>query len=134
MNPLAEVSFGEWLKRRRSGMGLTRQQLAAQIHYSTVALKKVEAEERRSSPEIVERLAEIFNIPREERAAFLRFARGDWQSAPPSKSENAPWQAGSPSPRSNLPAIVTSLIGREEAVADVQAYLLRPDIRLVTLR
>ena len=37
---LAEVSFGEWLKRRRSGLGLTQDQLALQINVSTSALRK----------------------------------------------------------------------------------------------
>ena len=92
MHPLAEVSFGEWLKRRRRGMGLTQQRLAARINYSTIALKKIEAEERRPSPEIVERLAEFFDIPTHEREKFLRFARGDWQSAPASESEDTPWR------------------------------------------
>jgi transcriptional regulator with XRE-family HTH domain len=32
----ADVSFGEWLKRRRQGLGLTQQQLAAQINCATI--------------------------------------------------------------------------------------------------
>jgi transcriptional regulator with XRE-family HTH domain len=63
----ADVSFGEWLKRRCQGLGLTQQQLASQINYSTIALKKIEAEERCPSSEIVERLADVLNIPAEER-------------------------------------------------------------------
>jgi len=39
----------------------------------------------------VERLAEIFNVSPEERAAFLRFARGDWQAAPAGNVESHPW-------------------------------------------
>ena len=88
---LAEVSFGEWLKRQRKTAGLTQDQLALQISCSTSALKKIEAEERRPSAQIVDRLAEIFDIPPSEQASFLRFARGDWQSAPTRNVENAPW-------------------------------------------
>ena len=88
---LAEVSFGEWLRRQRKAQGLTQDQLALQISCSTSALKKIEAEERRPSAQIVERLAEIFNIPQDERTAFLRFARGDWRAAP-AAAENAPWR------------------------------------------
>jgi transcriptional regulator with XRE-family HTH domain len=95
-------------------MGLTQQQLAARINYSTIALKKIEAEERRPSPEIVERLAEIFNISQDEQIAFLRFARGDWKSAPSMESQDTPWRSPRASPRSNLPASLTSLIGREQ--------------------
>jgi predicted ATPase/class 3 adenylate cyclase len=87
---LAEVSFGEWLRRQRKAAGLTQEQLALQISCSTSALKKIEAEERRPSAQIVEQLAEIFNIPPNERTAFLRFARGDWRAAP-TGMENAPW-------------------------------------------
>jgi transcriptional regulator with XRE-family HTH domain len=68
---LAEVSFGEWLKRRRVGQGWTQQQLAQQIHCSISALRKFESEERRPSMEVVEQLAAIFSIPPEERASFL---------------------------------------------------------------
>ncbi len=134
---MAEVSFGEWLRRQRKAVGLTQEQLALQISCSTSALKKIEAEERRPSAQIVERLAEIFKIPTTERTAFLRFARGDWRSAPRSMDEEAPWRATAESlvqhPRSNVPATFTSLIGRDKDIAAVHDYLTNPDIRLVTL-
>jgi non-specific serine/threonine protein kinase len=114
-------------------VGLTQEQLALQISCSTSALKKIEAEERRPSAQIVEQLAEIFNIPLDERTAFLRFARGDWRSAPDERKESAPWQISARLPRSKLPATVTSLVGREKEIEDVHEYLLRIDIRLVTL-
>ena len=76
---LAEVSFGEWLKRRRLGLGLTQSQLALRIHCSTSAVRKFESEERRPSAETIEQLAELFDIPSSERKAFVRYARGDWQ-------------------------------------------------------
>lgn len=60
---MADVSFGEWLKRRRGAQGWTQKQLARQINCSISALRKMEAEERRPSPQVIERLAEIFNIP-----------------------------------------------------------------------
>ena len=84
-------SFGEWLKRQRNARGLTREQLAHQIGCAVVTLRKIEAEERRPSAQIVERLAEIFNIPQNERTSFLRYARGDWKYAPTGVVENAPW-------------------------------------------
>jgi predicted ATPase/class 3 adenylate cyclase/DNA-binding XRE family transcriptional regulator len=90
---LAEVSFGEWLKRQRMGRGLTREQLAHEIGCAVVTLRKIEAEERRPSAQIVERLAEILNIPQDQNTAFLRFARGDWNSAPAGVTENFPWLA-----------------------------------------
>src|SRR5262249_50833378 len=43
------------------------------------------------------------------------------------------WHTPRQSPRSNLPATVTSLIGREKEIAYVREYLLSPNIRLVSL-
>ena len=71
---MAEVSFGDWLKHRRLGLGLTQDQLALQVNCSTSALRKFESEERRPSAETIKQLADIFDIPAEERKSFLRFA------------------------------------------------------------
>lgn len=126
-------SFGNWLKTRRKARDLTQLQLADQVGCSAAAIRKLEAEERRPSAQIVERLAEIFEIPRNERANFLRFARGDVQSVPAEIKEDFPWKAPGVLTPSNLPATVTSLIGREKEIADVRNYLSKNDIRLVTL-
>jgi len=88
---LAEVSFGEWLKRRRKAQGLTQEELALQISCSASALRKIEAEQRRPSAQIVEQLAEVFNIAPSERKSFLKFARGNWDLAPTGVIESAPW-------------------------------------------
>lgn len=130
---MAEVTFGEWLRRQRKAAGWTQEQLAQQLICSTSALKKIEGEERRPSAQIVEKLAEIFNIPPNERKAFLRFARGDWKAAPSESTQEAPWRASAASPRSNLPASLTSLIGREQELARLAEYLSNPGIRLITL-
>jgi predicted ATPase/transcriptional regulator with XRE-family HTH domain len=130
---LVEVSFGEWLKRRRKAMGLTQEQLAEQVSCSTITLRKIEAEERRPSAQIVERMAEILKIPPEERTSFLRYARGDLRYAPSGKQGEAPWRASTVSSRSNLPAPPSSLIGRAQEITLVREYLSNNDIRLVTL-
>ena len=126
-------SFGNWLKTRRKTRDLTQSELADQVGCSAAAIRKLEAEERRPSAQIVERLAEIFEIPQSERAAFLNFARGEVRSAPATTKEDFPWQASITSPRSNLPATVTSLVGREREIAEIHNYLSKDDIRLVTL-
>ena len=130
---MAEVSFGEWLKRRRKAGGLTQEQLARQVNCSTITLRKIEAEERRPSAQIVERLAEIFEIPSNEQTGFLRFARGDWKSAPSAIMAGGPWHVSTTILPTNLPVSLTSLIGREQDVAVICEYLSRADIRLVTL-
>jgi len=130
---LAEVPFGEWLKRQRTGRGLTQEQLAHQIGCATITLRKIESEERHPSMQILERISEIFSIPQKERTSFLRFARGDWKSAPTIEGKDAPWNALTASPRSNLPTPPTLLIGRDRDVGVVRGYLSNVDIRLVNL-
>jgi len=134
---MQEKSFGDWLKRKRKSLDLTQAELAKQVGCSAAAIRKIEAEERRPSVQVVERLAEIFKIPTTERIAFLRFARGDWRSAPSRGYEEAPWRVSPPAlsqkTRSNLPGTFTSLIGRDKDIAAVQGFLTNPDIRLVTL-
>jgi predicted ATPase/DNA-binding XRE family transcriptional regulator len=126
-------SFGDWLKHRRKALDLTQAALASQVGYSAAAIRKIEAEERRPSAQIVERLAEIFAIPENERTKFLRFARGELRSAPAETKEIFPWHTTARSTLSNLPAAVTSFIGREKEIAEVRDYLLSADIHLLTL-
>jgi predicted ATPase/DNA-binding XRE family transcriptional regulator len=130
-NTLAEISFGEWLKRRRGAEGWTQQQLAQKISCSTSALRKMESEERRPSAQIVEKLAVVFAIPQNERKTFLRFARGDWHAFSDSSVVEAPWHVSNSEPQSNLPSSITSFIGREKEQGEV-IDLLRKN-RLVTL-
>ena len=130
---MEEQSFGHWLRLRRKALDLTQDALADRVGCSVGMVRKIESEERRPSAQIIERLADIFNIPAQERTAFLRFARGDWRSVPAEIIEDAPWHVSTKSPRSNLPASISSLVGREQAIADIRNYLSREDIRLVTL-
>lgn len=126
---LSEASFGEWLKRQRNTTGLTQKQLAHQVGCAAITLRKIEADERRPSVQIAEQLADIFNIPEKERKRFLEFARGDWASQPAETKQNSPWQET----RSNLPAPVTSLIGRGKEIEEIREYLSQEETRLVTL-
>lgn len=127
---MVEASFGDWLKRRRLGLGLTQDQLAQQLHCSTSALRKFESEERHPSVEIVEQLAELFNIPAEERKSFGRFARGDSQ-AYAGEPEAKPWRRSGPARPSNLPSSLTSFIGREQEQSEIISLLKKN--RLLTL-
>lgn len=131
---LAEVSFREWLKRQRKALGMTQEQLGRQVFCSTSALKKIEAGLRRPSLQVVERLAEIFNIPANEIMAFTRFARGgEWSAEFSRPIGNASWYTSPKTTSSNIPATVTSLIARENEITEIQAYLQKEDIRLLTL-
>lgn len=68
-------SFGYWLRRRRKALDLTQAALAQKVFCSLAAIKKIEAEERRPSRELAQRLAAQLAIPAQERAAFLNAAR-----------------------------------------------------------
>jgi predicted ATPase/DNA-binding XRE family transcriptional regulator len=130
---MEQHSFGYWLKLKRKALDLTREDLAKQVGYSAATIRKIEDEERYPSAQVVERLAEVFKIPQNERPDFLQFARGDLKAAPAETDDDRTWRASSKSPRSNIPATTTSLIAREKEIADVREYLSKEDIRLVTL-
>lgn len=68
-------SFGYWLRRRRKALDLTQGALAQKVSCSQAAIKKIEAEERRPSKGLAQRLAEQLAIPAQERAVFLDAAR-----------------------------------------------------------
>lgn len=126
------LSFGEWLKRQRKAAGFTQEQLADEVGCSTIAIRKMEAEERRPSEQIAERLAVIFNIPLEEQKSFLRFARGRIESAVRGVNGTIPWQDQVHDSLNNLPAPLTSFIGREKEVLEIMQRL--EESRLVTLK
>jgi len=126
-------SFGYWLRLKRKAFDLTRQGLADRVGCSAGTIQKLEEEERRPSTQIAGRLAEIFGIPAHEQTDFLSFARGDLRYARAETKEDFPWRTSSKSTRSNVPATVTSLIGREKEIVDVCEYLRSAEIRLVTL-
>lgn len=130
---MEEHSFGTWLRLRRKALDLTQDGLADRVGCSVAMIRKIESEERRPSAQIAERLAETLHIPPGEYTDFLRFARGDWKSAPVESDEDLPWHASVKLPRSNIPATTTSLIAREKEIADIRKYLAQDDIRLVSL-
>ena len=110
-------SFGYWLRLRRKAFDLTQDGLADRVGCSVAMIRKIESEERRPSTQIVERFAEIFSIPQEEQTAFLRFARGELRSISGKTEEHFPWHTTIKSTHTNLPATITSFIGREQEIA-----------------
>ncbi|MCG6876516.1 MAG: AAA family ATPase, partial [Betaproteobacteria bacterium] len=68
-------SFGYWLRRRRKALDLTQETLAQRASCSSFAIRKIEADERRPSRPLAERLAAALGIPEGERLAFLDAAR-----------------------------------------------------------
>jgi len=124
----SQRSFGDWLRQRRRELDLTRPELARQVGCSAITLRKLEAEERRPSKQMAERLAEVLRVAPDERPAFLRFARGDPFAEPgQAKSPSQPQSA----PGHNLPLQLTRFVGRTQELAQVTRLL--GTARLVTL-
>ncbi|MGA8031433.1 MAG: AAA family ATPase [Casimicrobiaceae bacterium] len=68
-------SFGYWLRRRRKALDLTQEALAQRVCCSGFTIRKIEADERRPSRRLAERLAASLAIPEAERRDFLDAAR-----------------------------------------------------------
>ena len=72
-----EISFGRWLSARRHLLDLTQDELARRVGCSVVTIRKLEADERRPSKQIAERLADCLEIDLDDRPSFLQLARGE---------------------------------------------------------
>lgn len=68
-------SFGYGLRRRRKALDLTQEALAGRVSCSGFTIRKIEADERRPSRQLAQRLAVALAIPGEERRSFLDAAR-----------------------------------------------------------
>jgi predicted ATPase/DNA-binding XRE family transcriptional regulator len=133
------LTFGEWLKRRRKTLDLTRDKLAWQVGCSFETIKKIESGDLKPSVQLAELIAGTLSVPVTEQAAFVQFARDSMATAPataytgsvvvllpadrPSESSPAPY----------LPAPLTSLIGRADVIRAATDLLRRADVRLLTL-
>src|SRR6266508_3430933 len=73
----AITSFGTWLRRRRKALDLTQAELARRVGCVTGTIKSIEADARRPSKQMAERLAEALELGSDERALFLRVARAE---------------------------------------------------------
>ncbi|HYP19627.1 MAG TPA: tetratricopeptide repeat protein, partial [Chloroflexia bacterium] len=97
----------------------------------------------RPSRQVAERLAEALRLPAEEHPTFVRWARGvDHESTSSDYEGNIEAQPDKPGeelpgvaspPASFLPSPPTSLIGREQEIAEARNKLWRADVRLLTL-
>src|SRR5687767_15010859 len=71
------TSFGAWLKQRRKALDLTQAELGSRVGCAMMTIQKIEAEARRPSKIMAERLAGALEIADAERAAFLHLACAD---------------------------------------------------------
>ena len=117
--------FGALLRRHRLAAGLTQDALARQAGLSARGIADLERGARRSPyPATIQRLADALQLDRIQRASLATAAR-------PSVITQRRRGASATTSRHNLPAAVTSFIGRERELAEVQARIV--DARLLTL-
>jgi predicted ATPase/transcriptional regulator with XRE-family HTH domain len=131
-------SFGYWVRRRRKVLDLTQRELAGRAACSVSAVKKIEADMRRPSRQLAETLADALAIPEEERALFLRVARGraPVDEMPVSGRPQAPATGGPGAAQltaGNLPLGVSPIFGREEEVDQLIQHISSASPRLITL-
>src|SRR5215213_6830240 len=99
------ISLGLWIKRRRKALDLTQDELAQRVGCSPETIRKIEADVRRPSRNIVARLSEKLELAGDERTAFIKAARAELGAdrlAPPAQTiargAFAPALAGQPTP------------------------------------
>ena len=114
-------AFGAWIRRRRRELDLTQEELARRVGCARITIRKIEAEKLRPSQQMADLLRERLGVPSGEREGFLRFARGGTSVVFLQTSM----------PRHNLPAQLTSFVGREHEMAEVRKLI--ETHRLVTL-
>src|SRR3954468_4474068 len=115
----SELSFGRFVKVRRRALDLTQEDLAQQVGYSVITIRKVEADERRPSRQLAERLAQCLGIVPEDQAAFVLLARshqGDTRTQLLQRAATHPPGRPELRPPTNLSTPLTRLIGRQHEV------------------
>lgn len=122
-------SFGPWLKHRRVALDMTQQVLAMQADCSARTIRQLEADGRRPSRQLAERLALALGISSNARRAFIDFARGRLQTIP----STLDGLGASLAIEHPLPPPTSQLIGRDEMSRALTDLLLCTDVRLVTL-
>src|SRR5690348_10549942 len=110
-----DASFGRVLKARRRRLDLTQDELAKQVGYSVITIRKIEADERRPSRPLAERLALVLDVPADERAGFITLARTEpgWAARPQPRHTVTASRSRARTP-TNLPAPLTRLVGRDD--------------------
>jgi LuxR family maltose regulon positive regulatory protein len=74
-------TFGLWLKQRRKAGDLTQEQLAERVGCAAETLRKIETDARRPSRAMVDRIAQVLEVPPAERPALIQWARTGTTSA-----------------------------------------------------
>src|SRR4051812_24052819 len=109
-----DTSFGRWLRTRRRTRDLTQADLAKQVGCAVITIQKLEADERRPSRLLAERLVDSLLLPTDERAKIIMLARAEPYHDPALvEIAERPLRMPQP-PHTTLPTPLTRLIGRKQ--------------------
>ena len=128
---MEELTFGQWLSRQRKSLGMTQKGLADCVNCATITIRKLEADQRRPSLQVAERLAKIFNIPYDEQEAFSQFARGFKWSSALFEAHNAPWHPGSGIFDAHMVSYLLKHIEHSHALSENNRIFIDENIHLV---
>ena len=118
-------SFGEWLRKKRRDLDFSRQELAEQVGCAEITLRRIEGGSLKPSKDLAAVLLEKVGIPKSELGSWVQYARG-FAGLPLQEIKTVENQI-----KTNLPAALTSFIGRENELNDITGLLAKH--RLVTL-
>jgi predicted ATPase/transcriptional regulator with XRE-family HTH domain len=136
-----DMVFGQRVRQHRKELDMTQEDFAQRVGISTETVSKIERGERRPSKQVAERMAQVLDLPAEDRAGFVRAARVLLTDTPEPIEPPAytpplastPPVAAPQRPRVNLPKPPTTLVGRAAELDELARLLNEPDCRLVTV-
>ncbi len=128
---MEQLSFGQWLSWRRKSLGMTQKQLADHVNCATITIRKLEAEQRRPSIQVAERLAKTFNVPHEEKEAFFQYARGYKPLSSLFELHTVPWHPASGPLQPNMITSLLSHMEHEHALSEITGVYMDHNIHLV---
>jgi non-specific serine/threonine protein kinase len=121
------TTFGTLLREYRLAAGLTQETLADRAGLGARTVQKLERDVHRPRGETARRLARALALPDTERARFERAAapapRRRRNVSPLPAADGASGSPGDRRRRHNLPAQLTSFVGREREIAEVARLL-----------
>lgn len=109
-----EVTFGAWLRRRRRLLDFTQKELARQVGCAVVTIRKFEADERKPSKDLAERLAVCLKLFPEEVDQFIAFARTEPYLSP---------QPSAPTPLSSLTTVTPLFLKQGEKLSETEEHV-----------
>jgi predicted ATPase/transcriptional regulator with XRE-family HTH domain len=129
------TSIEVWLKQARKAHDLTQKELAKRIGCSVRLIEKIERGERRLSRQMAELLAEAMEVPHEQRAMFMLFARAVGRGTAPAIAAPqyyAPWRAEPQNP-GDIPTYSSELVGRDSQLQSLPDLIRSHTARLITV-